>query len=45
MRGNTRRGPDYADPARAPRDLAGAYQPRAPRPSDALPLASVRDRA
>jgi hypothetical protein len=38
MRGNTRRWPGDADPACAPRGLAGAFRPRAPRPRGALPL-------
>jgi hypothetical protein len=38
MRGNTRRWPGRAGPACAPRVLAGAVPPRAPRPKGALPL-------
>jgi hypothetical protein len=38
MRGNTRRSLDLVDPACAPRGLAGAFPPRAPRPRGALPL-------
>jgi hypothetical protein len=38
MRGNTRRSPGIADPACAPRGLAGGLRPRAPRPRGALPL-------
>ena len=38
MRGNTRRSTGDAGPACAPRGLAGAFQPRAPRPRGALPL-------
>lgn len=38
MRGNTRRSTGDAVPACAPRGLAGAFLPRAPRPRGALPL-------